>query len=215
MTVERKIDYGKRGIKIVRETESKFAYTKDFKDLMREKKNLFSTVLELIKELEESSKGDGHEVSGQRDDITLTTMPIGLDSSEIFKLEIQGKSFFLKKKPSPTNGGFPEIISASSAKNLVKNLANVEVIQPQFAYSDNSDNHYVVSPWHEAELLTDYMHSLLDEHTSEADAKYDKLRARVNEIDYVLYDYGDVGTHNMFYDPSTDKIYLFDLHKLG
>jgi predicted SnoaL-like aldol condensation-catalyzing enzyme len=37
----------------------------------------------------------------------------------------------------------------------------------------------------------------------------------VVEIQQALGDFVDVSDHNMFYDPETKKIFVFDLHRLS
>lgn len=142
-----------------------------------------------------------------------------------YRAQFDGHPYFIKKLQESYGkeygGGHKEIMDTRAAKELVRDLSNVEIVDYVLGYEGSKD-WYFVSSWNDAfeTTLDVYLHNLAAEirknpSKSEAlQAEYDEILDRTREITKRLRpEYEDVMTYNMAYDPSTKKIFLFDLNK--
>jgi hypothetical protein len=191
----------------------KIAYTQEFRDFFKEHKKELVGILELMKRLDALDEDEiVDNIFEVGDDIKITVLKaIVWDENDPrryhLRIDIEDNSFFVKSEAVPQRGkGYDEYTNIKEAKELLKNLEGVEVIEPQLGYQHTDGRTFFVSKWNSLPNLKD----VLDERKDD-----EKLRQRIDKIKKVLEDAGfhDVGTHNMFYDKERDVIIVFDLFK--
>lgn len=141
-----------------------------------------------------------------------------------FKAQVGDESFFVKATPGLSDGtglGAEEFRAAEESSKVLEGMDRVKVIDFQLGYQDD-DKTYFVSKWKDAVLLGEYLMNLSvkkirGDISPEEDAKRRELHIRENSIGAVLHENGfeDYHFHNVLYEPSTDMMYVFDVHKKG
>ena len=150
------------------------------------------------------------------------------DKCDYLKLSYDGKSFFVKRSFVTTNPGFIEFSNIQEAKELLKDLPNVGVVDAKMGYQDKNESWYI-SKWENLETdgfqsdpynqLNDYGKNKLPAETQ------DSFFAFENERDYLNYKQGrklieeklkptgidrDLNA-NLFYNPKTKTFILLDV----
>lgn len=210
------------------------AYVESFKKFVSTHPHLILSFKKIEKEIESKVKENGVFVNGtfEEKDYKITAID-STGSSEgqsgplnaYFKVQAGGEIFFVKRIPGyfKQGRGVSEFASMQRAKELLKDLDNVEVVDFQFGYQDKKDATYFVSKWEEGELLEKYLERLLPTTSSKAgnteisliaDHEYERIRKIRNEIIKKLFvEFKDVSAHNMIYCLNTKKVIVFDIHK--
>jgi len=75
---------------------------------------------------------------------------VRVDKCDYLRLNFKGESFFLKRSFVTTNPGFVEFSNVTSAKEALKDLDFVRVVDAQLGYQDKNESWYV-SKWEDLE----------------------------------------------------------------
>jgi hypothetical protein len=206
-------------------------YTPDFKEVIAQNPGALRSFLKLEKEIEENSVEilDSLEekvfedenvkvtplysVIKNRNKYTVVNGRDKIPANSFCKVEIGDQVYFVKAVPGylinpEKSTGVEEFKTINKAKEALRCLENVEIVEPKLGYSDKNTNRtYFVSEWKNLPTIFKSMRETGDP------KKADELRERSDYIYTVLKDIGIVEVHtgNMFYDESTDKIYVFDV----
>jgi hypothetical protein len=131
-----------------------------------------------------------------------------------FKVETGKDIFFVKTLPGYHLAGLGanEMSSLIKAKKLLEGLEGVEVVDFQLGYEDRNGTTYFVSKWEDGVPLDNYFESL---HKNDSEVKNSDLYRRYIDIVLRLGKFADVEEHNIFYNPQTDKLIVFDVHHRG
>jgi len=198
-----------------RETETrKLAYDEDFRAWMKEHPRAMKTFLEIVHshEFKNAKEGDVFE----RGEIMVTAIGQHSYRGPRLKLELAGSNFFVKiEKESQEQGfawGHKEFVDSQKAKELLAGLSGVEVYESQLGYQTEKES-FFVSKWIDLPGIQEYMDMLIDNDEEGNEEKVFELRKKNREIHEVLKDFFDINDYNMFYDPQTDKIILFDISR--
>lgn len=175
-------------------------YSPEFVQYKEKYKNIISKVKRVI----EGDQVEGIEIKKIQEASEI--------EREYFLLKIGTDEFFIKKMPNVKEGGVTEFKAGMDIESRLtkSNIGKVKAIQYIFAYSDNSIR-YVVSRYEkDAEnTLYDYIGKLRVEGNY---TKSKELENRLEEIQNCLFDYMDIRSGNMGYNPISDEIVLFDIN---
>ncbi len=132
------------------------------------------------------------------------------------KVSTNGSSFFLKAELTERlnyvvgTKGADEYKSTLMAKELVKDIPLVEVVEPLLGYQGTGKS-FFVSKWQNLPRVKDYLMKLSKVNESLENTEFAELDARVNQIKAALSNFEDVDDYNMLYDPVTKRIVIYDL----
>lgn len=208
------------------ETENRqLGYSEDFKEWIREHPGAIALFKELSVKIKDKEKpvkvGEVVDHEGVR--ATILKNYVWDDKRFIyFKLEIAGKTFFVKSEGVPHRGkGFTEFINSVEAQERLKDF-KARTIRYKLGYQDSNRESFFVSEWENDIMPVDEyegrlgLQSRSTEDESEArelESKLRDLNKRLEEIRDLLKDFHDLEDYNIFYDPNTDEIVLMDLFK--
>ncbi|GEM_PF-5312822 len=211
----------------------KLAYAGEFKDFVRENPGILKSVLGLIDKVDK--KGDLERgVLGEIGEIEVE--PIynhGRRRRAGYLVAVGNDKFFLKKVNAAEEElyiarGFDEALSTKAAKDILKDMPGVRVVNFQLGYQDN-ENSYFVSRWegspHIVELFRDFLNnklwyekiygagSLTAEKEKELQRLRNRVRYRMKKVESLFDERGyfEVVSDNMLYDLDKDQIILLDL----
>jgi hypothetical protein len=189
------VDFGQKA-KLVQKTELAGELSKERRQ----------TLLRILENL--SKAGDKVEENGMK----VEYIEQGIRYGRYYKLDVDGKNYFLKYLPTRTaqGGGAQEVLDMVEVNHDIQELEGVEVVDYKFGYQDK--NHmYSISAWDES--LRKNMRVQFE--TGQIDyPKAEGLWKRVDMIQKHLgKKYYDVDIRNMAYNPEADKIIIFDLIK--
>lgn len=175
-------------------------YNPEFLEYKEKYKNIISVVKSVI---------EGDVVEG----VEVEKITRNRESSrEYFILKIDNEEFFVKKIFKDKEGGVNEFNAGKEVEERIhkSGLKKVKSIKYIFAYTNNIVR-YTVSKYNkDAEnTLYDYIGKL---RVAGDYTKSEELSKRVVDIQTCLYDYMDLRSGNMGYNPETDEITLFDLN---
>lgn len=204
------------------ESESAFRklkYVESFKKVVSEHPKLISSFLK-YKNMIKKSKNNSDQIKEENKSVEVDGIKISLVSKaynnhetqgSYYKVETDKEAFFVKTIPGFfTNGlGQEELSSLSNAKNLLKDVIGVEVVDFQLGYDDVHNTTYFVSKWQDEGFLDDYLSSLKGR---QQNPQYANLKKRFAKIQKILIRFADVEMHNIFYNPKTDILTIFDIH---
>jgi hypothetical protein len=111
------------------------------------------------------------------------------------------------KKELGRGTGHKSMTSFEEAKRRIENSEDVRLINYQLGYTDKQGNDYFLAKWEELPLMQDYLNQDL------TDAEREEIADKLGWVYDTFEDYKDVTTANMFYDPNTKQVVLFDLQK--
>ncbi|MBK7843225.1 MAG: hypothetical protein IPJ71_05940 [Bdellovibrionales bacterium] len=150
---------------------------------------------------------------------------VSLFQSRFFKVVIGEKVLFVKpKKLSYLNqwhNGVDEFISAHRARNLIEtapaNLQELKFYEPIFAYESKiTGRKYIASSFIDLQILATHEENIdLPEHREILKVS-DELLAYLNaheKADGTGMEYGDMGSANILYDPSSGQATLIDVNR--
>lgn len=207
---------------------ARITYTEEFNFFIREHPGAIATVKKLMRELDrrlDSTNARVYETRFDPDHTLITeegdvrvmhfTKEIGLP--DLYKVEIAGRAFFVKREDCHFGDGYGEVLSSVKAKELLKDIPWVEVINFHLGYTDaKRGRSYFVSEWSDLPTLKKFT----DQSTNEQQLFPWNTFVLMNNIDWVqkirylrkrLKGYFNIGRDNMFYDAARKKIILFDL----
>jgi len=198
--------------------ERHLIYAYEFKDFIKKNPGVIESVHNILKEHNDK---DFVEVG----DIKITK--IKLSTIPVFKIEINNNIYFVKINHLPNSvigeKGFNEFNSTEYAKELIKDIPWAEIAENQLGYKDDKYAYYV-SKWNELlyssnlgehiEELEDYVEN--NPNNSQKEKKeISEWKNKVLILREKLVGFHDLFEHNMAYDPSSKKLYLFDLQTWG
>ena len=217
---------------VTRETETrKLGYAQEFKDWIKQNPGVIKRFLEALNsgEIDRTLSTNKPFRIG---DATITLAELYPNRrGPRFKLRLGDKAFFIKiEKKVPDNlkfqYGYEEFLSTQKARELLEEVPNVEVCDFQLGYQDDKFNIFV-SIWIDLPRLDIYMDRLrfkAEGLEPVAMEEFKTIKTTLKKIYQILLPplvsiaqrrktegYGDIREGNMFYDPQTKKIILFDL----
>lgn len=158
---------------------------------------------------------------------SLISYSVRRDKSDYFRLNLGDRSFFVKRSFITNNPGFTEFTNTEKARDLLKDLLFVKVIEAQLGYLDKKQSWYV-SSWQDLEEagfmsveailmgdVDDYGRSRSDEfedHWGHVKAE-GVLKEQIKQIRKRLKPAGldgDVGV-NLFYNSTSKTFILLDV----
>ena len=200
-------------------------YTPDFKEVIAQNPGALKSFLKLEKEIESSYNPEDTENEKSYTDGEITITPLYRNSihknfirqtempiTGYLKVEIGDQKFFVKTLPGfyydPENSsGIEEFKSIEKADEVLKDIEGVKVIEPQLGYHDKEKNKtYFVSKWLDLPSASEYCYKA-------GFQKSEPIRFRIKNIISILNENGfrDVHTGNMFYDETSDTLYVYDV----
>jgi hypothetical protein len=196
--------------------------TKEFNDLLNENPEIVADFLEIIKKLKLNPCEAGSVLEDDNKNIRVEVIEHLKEDPyyrrpEGYYLRVQfGKhDLFIKNVPGfendPQSMGASELQTAIELKNVVRSagLEKVEVADFKLGYQDEKGNTLFMSKWVKGIRLDFYFEQL-----NKNSAKAEVISQRFEEIRGALKGFNDVSPKNMIYDPDTDIITIFDIHKL-
>ncbi len=197
----------KEEIKIIKGQTREIAYSNDFKNWVREHPQALSKVLGCINQVLISKEEGTYKVDhAEFDDTSVDLINHGFGDS--FKVRVRNDSFFVKRDNFRESGGVKEFESSMKAKDKLKGLFNVEVVEYQLGYTNKKTGEkYYVARWVSGMEKA-------EKHAFIPDVNPNGNRELSNRIDVIkerLKGFWDVNAGNMFYDPKSKKILVFDL----
>jgi len=238
----RNIEYGIDTLHEKRTEKRDIAYTADFKKWVEEHEGAMSAAVFLIEDIESKlanldkrsqayqqlNKAFWDGVSFPDHDILERVfdkdgVKVSLKvfkGSHIYKVVVGEDAFFVKREDRTRSdgvmsgkvGGYVEVKSSASAKDLLKNIEGVEVIDFKLGYENKKEKvRYFVSRWE-----PDFK-KISEDDTFESIEKQekDRLRLLMDQIRNILgSSFIEIAEHNMFYDKKRKKIIIYDLNSL-
>ena len=215
---------------VTRETETrKLGYAQEFKDWIKQNPGIIKRFLKALNS-GEISKAFSANKPFQIGDITITSAELyfRIRGSRI-KLKLGDKTFFIKiekkiSKHSKYQHGYEEFLSTQKAIELLEEIPNVEVCDFQLGYQDDKFSIFV-SSWIDFLRLDVYIDQLKIKAAKSEPGAEEELKTLITTLKKICQilepsvleknrkteRYIDVREGNMFYDPQTKKIILFDL----
>ena len=207
------------------QSRKRFAYTLNFKEFVHAHPKMIAAFKKLESEVALAQHNHTARLGDvfKSEDVRITlinntgTTDFSMNNPGIYmKVDASGESFFVKRiygyHPNKEwSLGVAEFESMQKAKEALKGLPKVEVVDFQIGYENGRDSTYFVSKWIEDGIL-------LREYFKESDLNEDerqKLIMRYRAIKYRLtakHSFIDVGEHNIIYVPDTDMLFVFDVH---
>lgn len=141
------------------------------------------------------------------------------------RAKIGDDNFFVKSKAAFHGMGLgaEEFESCQKAKEVVKDMHDVEIIEYELGYQDSMKRTFFVSRWLDFPRLDIYFREKFERNIITGPSIWRKkeetedaiLENRYNEVVRIMAYKGfdDCYSHNMLYDPIEKKFYLFDIHK--
>lgn len=206
----------------------KLEYADEFKDVVHNHPG----IIDFFKRIREKSKQEIPN-GGFWEENGVVIAPVNrsgetlLDKagSDFFKVKVDENEYFMKCKRGYLNneevesGGVDEANSLKLAREMIKGMDNVDVVDFQLGYQDEKTNTtYFVSRWISGVKLSHYLGK---EETEIAPNEIETRKKTEEELwnrAYAIYDalgdnFWDAGPNNMMYDPTSGKITIFDIHK--
>ncbi len=187
--------------------EKSYGYDHSFKKEIRKRPEL----IEMFQKTTDQLKSVGDHVS--KGDITIKLFLVregvkipGRDQcqTKYYKVDIGKNSYFVK-----SCHGFRELKDSLEAKEKLKHLKGVEIVDLYYGFSDSQGEGYFVAKWLELPTIENL-------HTTLPENEYRKLEMRVEEARTILGPaYFDTRIGNAFYDKKRDAVILFDLNKIA
>lgn len=198
-------------------------YTPDFKEVIAQNPGALKSFLKLEKEIEEKAKNRKLDIENEESfsDGDVRATPVYSVFNKIYegltyedcdvntpadylKVEIGDNAYFVKRDYGFhwDGSGIQEMNSLKKAKEVLKDMQGVEVVDFQLGYCDDKNRKsYFVSKWMDLPTVR------------EASEENVSVLTKFNEINKKLSDAGFIDAHekNMFYDKTTDTIYVFDV----
>ncbi len=194
------------------------AYTNAFKTFVHEHPHVLRQVETQIDELYAQNPKPGDELSTPECKVVfLDREP--LHDSDYFSVHVAGRDFFVKAPGvnEDTTPAYAEVVAGHALQKKLEGLhiPKLKVVKYHFGYTDSKGRNILVADlaakhWR---IAQEYMNEI-----SKTDlAKADSLQRRTDYVMQVLDltegegEFLDIQPYNMFYDPDTDELILFDI----
>lgn len=194
-------------------------YTHEFRDFIKKDPKVIADFKHLWKRLDDIRISDLRSESvtqtfteGSIHARVINTYQLEEESNRVyyFQLTIGGESFFVKCEGMPFRGkGYEEYKNTSEVRERLKEIPWVDTVEFMLGYQDEEGRSLYVSKWLNLPLLNEYI-SGLDQFDNRQDIQ--ELNRKVGELQKLLPEFHDLTKRNMFFDPESKKIILFDLH---
>jgi hypothetical protein len=122
-------------------------------------------------------------ILGRSNRVFHTSRIVREDKSDYIKVTLGGESYFIKRCSATFNPGFTEFKSTIKARDVLRGMSYVKVIEPQLGYQDEKDS-WFISKWEDLKGLDYRPQNSLDDYAT--GVGYEKLRT--NE-DYDNYEF--------------------------
>ncbi len=139
------------------------------------------------------------------------------DDYKYYRLKVSagGASFFVKVEKDAilnytTTKGADEYASTLSAKETLKDIPWVEVVEPLLGYQGTGRS-FFVSAWRDLPRAKEYLAELAKKDQGDRSTEYAELESKTKQLIAALPEFEDIDTYNMFYDAAAKKIVLYDL----
>lgn len=184
------------------------AYTDEFKAFVHEHPSTIRDVVSKLGRLANSNTPKGESI--EEDGIRVTVEKRRLKAN-IFSVELHGRKFFLKMGKY-LEEGYNEIESAAEAKKRIDEIQEhlspgVEVVDYQLGFTQGGLN-FFIAPWEDIHPLSEYEESIKGDKDKEKE-----LNMTMTILAHTFEDFEDFRVLNMGYNPITNRIVLYDLHK--
>ena len=178
-------------------------YTELFKKLVKENPGLISALLKLDDELK--IEGQSFEENGLKARLILKK-----SSCDFYELAAGGTKLFVKVDHRSNNGGYSEFVSSKQLRDRpeLEDVPWVEVLDYYLGYTKGNKKIFI-SRWRDLVILKEYLYN--------RDCPIDPAEREdlENKIAYLksrfMGQFADFNEHNMFYDPQSRKIIIFDI----
>lgn len=186
--------------------------SREFKEFMKAHPDFLSRARAVIDQIHQGYSSRIVE-RDHSDPITIKRHEHYETRSPYYQLSYAGRDFLVKLEghASAFDQGYAQAQATKKAERILResNLENVQIIPWHLGYSDKK-SHYYVAEWRgDLETLGRITGRLARENPQEALRLDDRVAAIVNVLQ--AQGYNDVDKRNMFYDPQSDTILLFDL----
>lgn len=194
------------GLDVAEGKDWSLAVVKEFKDFVGKNPDLVPTVISLFESLPKTSNSGEKAVKG---DISLTFIALR-ERSTIYKLEVGEKNFFLKCD-NGLDSGTAEVRSSAKAARIVVGIPGVRVTNFQLGYHDKKYD-FFIAEWSDLQPIKNYLLDQSKVPDPDNGFRLQKLETRIGRLERILWknNFVDAFRQNMFYDPATDEIVLFD-----
>jgi len=142
-----------------------------------------------------------------------------VDKTDYFRVDIGGKSYFVKYSTVTPNPGFDEFNAVQQAKEVLADLDFVEVIDAQLGYQDGEKSWYIAS-WKDLEsagFIPFSPYRLSDDYGkfTERPRYFDLPHEKVKDIRTKLHaaHLDEDVEFNLFLAPNAEKFFLLDITK--
>ena len=191
------------------------SYRTEFKHWVKENPGVIARVVKLIEKI----LSNNLEVTENRlVDENIHIIHKKQPYSDIFEVTIGQDKFFIKRDEERLRntssvyrvGGQKEYTDSLIAKIDLGDDPDIEIIDFQLGYSDKNKKrpiNYFVSKWKDLKTVS----QCLDDPDSSVEEKEEIIR-KVSRAKWLFQIYQDIKTDNMFYNPVTRKIVMFDLN---
>ena len=201
----------------------KLIYSSELKSLVSENPELIQKILQSLKGIGGQRTYElGEKIKPVENDGLILEMVQNRPYSEIYKATLpNGKELCLKiekqNKENIRSNGHEEFLASKKANSLIEKVPGVRTINFQLGYKDK-ERSFFLSEWENFEPLNEYLDRLWERkdanQDNEAWRKILSLNQRVQELQKIFAGFHDFDEKNMFYDPLSDDIILFDLSYL-
>jgi hypothetical protein len=182
------------------------AYKPEIKEAIDERPGIIKDSLNLISELEKKGLGSQLEQDGLR-----VTYFNARNWSHSFKLETNGQTYFVRKERGRDTGA-KAMAAFEEANRRLEGRDDIRTIDSQLGYTDAKGNDYFVAKWEDLLPMGDYL-SIDYQGPDSSEEEKAPIREKVVEAYSIFRDFNDVGTWNMFYDPKTKQVVMYDLEQ--
>ncbi len=205
-------------------SESQIVYKREFRQFLREHPGViqtFETAVEMLDKEYAAKRGreveDDGEISAEAGTVEMNGVRVTLFTDQIgrehrfHKVDIDGRSFFVKKKSAEykhSDVGYEQAKATEHLRNVLKDFSGVKVIDAQLGFSGKKGS-YFVSDWYGGLRSLAY-YSKAKKNIDRAESQ--RIEERWDQVEDILHKEGlQYGYFNTFYDPSTDTILLYDV----
>lgn len=192
------------------------AVTEDFRNLLKEHPHAIATILSLMGKItkDQLSVAEGDVKLSQFYTVVDPKKRTGLQTSNIYKIEIGNQAFFMKTQNKEFSnrfgGGLHEFESRTKLKELLKDIPGVEVLDYKLGYTGKK-NKYFVSTWveHTDNIVEADRFANVDYKLHPRESQ--KLSMRIQKISNMLINFFELDVQNCLYDIKNDIIIIHDV----
>lgn len=195
-------------LRVIEKSNWQLAYTEEFKAFVHEHPSVIRDIVAKLSKLVNSGSREGQVIEEEGIKIVVEKNRL---KANIFSVELHGRKFFLKMGKY-LEYGYDEIVSAAEAKKRIDEVQSdlplgVEVVDYQLGFTQGGLN-FFIAPWEDINHLSEYQEKIKGDKDKEE--AFDKT---LTILIGLFQDFEDFRVLNMGYNPQTNKIVLYDLHK--